>query len=234
MNIYVPASDSTRLPKIRIKIGLTGCTCAYVHTPPTLSWSEKLNCCIRASTNRAVIVALEGANVSRRLIEVVTGMYKNRYRFIYFVNNNIICIDKFYLQQVGLFDPTFESLDFACWDMAIRFYEKDCAVYEGTSPSPLVRDYYSLTPSDLYKFKRKWKPYKNGFRRLRPEKLPQFYTDEFQNRVEPTIQNAEMSVFAPTQQPCVNLNCLCVETNEATQKKISTNARIEGFRLNEI
>ena len=234
MNIYVPVTQLEKKYKLTTRIGLAGFNCVKVYVPPIMRWAEKLNQCIKVSTDRATIIALTNANLNRRLVEIIMGMHENRYRFIRFVNSSILCVDKFYLQQVGLFDPTFTSFEVACYDMAIRFHEKECAIYEGVSPLPELQEYYSLGKSDIHSFNRKWKSYRNGFRRLRPEKLPCFHTTEFQNRAEPVIQNAEMSVVQPGEYSFANLGCLCGRSTEAAQRKENAHSRIEGFNLNEI
>lgn len=234
MNIYSPVSSFVKDSQLKTSVGLSGETYTPVYTPFIANAATKLNLCVQQSTERQIVVAFEGAIINRRLIEVMAGMLKERYRFIYFLNNQVLCVDKFYLQTVGLFDTTFDLFEMSCYDMAIRFHEKDYAVYEGVIPSPPPLNYYSMSATDTHNFKSKWRSYQNGMRRLRPEKLPVYSTNDFDSVLEPHIYNSEISVFQEGNYSFINLGNLHIVTQESSVRKDNAANRLEGFKLHEI
>jgi len=234
VNIYSPVSSFAKESRLSISIGLAGETYTPVYIPYVHNAAIKLNLCVQQSTERQVIIAFEGAVITRRILEVMMGMTKSRYRFIYFLNNRVLCLDRFYLQTVGLFDTDFKLFEMSCYDMAIRFHEKDYAVYEAVLPRPQHLNHYSMSATDVHKFKAKWKSYRNGMRRLRPEKEPVYHTDDFNTRIEPHVYNSEISVFQEGDYPFINLGNLNNDMQESNLRKDIAANRLEGFKLHEL
>ena len=221
MNIFIPTHRYQDNKDLLRSVGISGFTAREIYTPPGASFAESVNRCLQAATDRYFICVAATTHINRRVLEYYIGQLENGYRYVFFVNSELILIDLWYLQKVGMFDSEFKSRDFACCDMALRFNEKHFAVCEGILARGSCHDRYTTPSADLAVFRNKWRSYKNGFGRLTEEKSNPFKYVSTRKIIRPFVHNSDISVFHDTDNSWVSLNA-CNINSEFAQQRIET------------